>query len=116
MYISLFLILVLLNGCYSFVRIDKNEFDEIKGENEINIYLTSGEKVELKNVQSTKITGDKIEFVDKYTRRSIIILKQIDQMEIEKIDYPRTILTPLFIGLGIAFLFFIFGGSLSPGG
>jgi hypothetical protein len=95
---------------------DANEFKSIEENDVIKIRLKNGEDIELKDVQTTKMSDDKIEIIDKYSQRSIFFLKEIKEIAIEKLDYPKTILTPIFIGFGIIGIFILFGGSISPGG
>jgi hypothetical protein len=112
----LVLSLFLLPGCYSFFRIDADEYKEIDKNDTIKITLEDKEAVKIKNIQSINLTDDKIDVVDKYFNRSAYLMKEIKEVSVEKFDFMKTILTPVFISLGIILVFVLLGGSMSPGG
>ena len=113
----MFLGSLLLSGCYSFYQIDLVELQELKGNNSVKIKLETGNNLLLKNVSSTSISDDqKLEIVQKDSMITQLALKEIKNASVEKFDYPKTILTPLFICFGIVGVYALFGGTLSPNG
>lgn len=106
--------MVLFSGCYSLYSINENEIINMGVEENIEIELNSGEKIWIQEVQKTKIFENQdIEFIQNDSTHSVFSLNNLKGIAVERFDYPKTILTSLFIVIGFLL---INGGIGSPGG
>ncbi len=106
----------MFSGCYSFFQINADEFEDIKENDTIKITLENGEVFVKNNIRNINATDNQIEFVNKYSESSVFLQKKINIIAAERFDYPKTILTSLFMCFAAIGIFVLFGGSLSPGG
>jgi hypothetical protein len=107
---------ILLSGCFSYFRIESDEYNKITENKNISIQMKTGKEIRMDKIRKEELSDSSIIIYDKYSVGHEFLKNEIEVIRVEKFDYIRSILTPLFIVIAATLLFASTLVTFSPGG